>query len=239
AIRIQNASDYGLTAGLHSLDPDEISQWLDEVEAGNLYVNRGITGAIVQRQPFGGWKHSAVGPTAKAGGPNYVASLMRWSDTDDGELALVEQRFEHWMADVGRAEHDATGLRAEHNLFRYRPAGGIAVRFGPAATDRQRRLAEVAARAAGVRMVASEESDEDDSSFVARLAERTVERVRLVGLGTAGDEIRRACHALFVSVDDAPPVSAAEIELPRWLREQAVSLTAHRHGRVGTECSDG
>ncbi|HSP28608.1 MAG TPA: bifunctional proline dehydrogenase/L-glutamate gamma-semialdehyde dehydrogenase, partial [Ilumatobacteraceae bacterium] len=47
AIRIQNASDYGLTAGLHSLDPDEISQWLDEVEAGNLYVNRGITGAIV------------------------------------------------------------------------------------------------------------------------------------------------------------------------------------------------
>ena len=56
--RLQNAVDYGLTAGLHSLDPDELAHWLDTVEAGNLYVNRGITGAIVQRQPFGGWKRS-------------------------------------------------------------------------------------------------------------------------------------------------------------------------------------
>ncbi|HEU5308627.1 MAG TPA: bifunctional proline dehydrogenase/L-glutamate gamma-semialdehyde dehydrogenase, partial [Acidimicrobiia bacterium] len=75
AIRIQNTSRFGLTAGLQSLDPDEIARWTERVEAGNLYVNRGITGAIVRRQPFGGWKHSAVGPTAKAGGPNYVATL--------------------------------------------------------------------------------------------------------------------------------------------------------------------
>ncbi|HSP30158.1 MAG TPA: hypothetical protein VLN74_16525, partial [Ilumatobacteraceae bacterium] len=108
----------------------------------------------------------------------------------------------------------------------------IAVRFGPAATDRQRRLAQAAARATGVQLITSEKSDEDDSSFAARLAERSVERVRLVGLGTADDELRRACHAVFVAVDDAPPVGAAEIELPRWLREQAVSITAHRHGRV-------
>src|SRR3712207_8560171 len=52
---------FGLTAGLHSLDAAEVRQWLDSVEAGNLYVNRGITGAIVRRQPFGGWKRSAVG----------------------------------------------------------------------------------------------------------------------------------------------------------------------------------
>ena len=82
AIAIQNDSDFGLTAGLHALDPDEVERWVDRVEAGNLYVNRGTTGAIVQRQPFGGWKGSSVGPTAKAGGPNYVASLMRWSDDE-------------------------------------------------------------------------------------------------------------------------------------------------------------
>ena len=78
AISMQNAVDYGLTAGLHSLDSDELATWLDRVEAGNLYVNRGITGAIVQRQPFGGWKRSSVGAGAKAGGPNYLFGLGEW-----------------------------------------------------------------------------------------------------------------------------------------------------------------
>ncbi len=78
AIRYQNAVEYGLTAGLHSLDSDELALWLDTVEAGNLYVNRGITGAIVRRQPFGGWKRSSVGAGAKAGGPNYLLGLGSW-----------------------------------------------------------------------------------------------------------------------------------------------------------------
>ncbi|MDP4899440.1 MAG: bifunctional proline dehydrogenase/L-glutamate gamma-semialdehyde dehydrogenase, partial [Pontimonas sp.] len=51
AISFQNGVDYGLTAGIHSLDPEEVAYWLDRVQAGNCYVNRGITGAIVQRQP--------------------------------------------------------------------------------------------------------------------------------------------------------------------------------------------
>ena len=72
AIEWQNGTRFGLTAGLHSLDEDEIRQWCGRVEAGNLYVNRTITGAIVARQPFGGWKRSAVGPGTKAGGPNYI-----------------------------------------------------------------------------------------------------------------------------------------------------------------------
>lgn len=75
AVEIQNATDFGLTAGLHSLSHDEIEYWIDHVQAGNVYVNRGITGAIVRRQPFGGWKLSSVGATAKAGGPNYLYSF--------------------------------------------------------------------------------------------------------------------------------------------------------------------
>nr|WP_230672062.1 bifunctional proline dehydrogenase/L-glutamate gamma-semialdehyde dehydrogenase [Rathayibacter sp. Leaf248] len=78
AIRMQNATDYGLTAGLHSLHSDELALWLDSVEAGNLYVNRGITGAIVRRQPFGGWKRSSVGGGSKAGGPNHLIGLGSW-----------------------------------------------------------------------------------------------------------------------------------------------------------------
>lgn len=78
AIDLQNAVAYGLTAGLHTQDPADLALWLERVEAGNLYVNRGTTGAIVQRQPFGGWKRSAVGPGAKAGGPNHLVALGSW-----------------------------------------------------------------------------------------------------------------------------------------------------------------
>lgn len=81
AIELHNAVDYGLTAGLHTQNPDDLAMWLDRVQAGNLYVNRGITGAIVQRQPFGGWKRSSVGAGAKAGGPNYLMGLGRWRPT--------------------------------------------------------------------------------------------------------------------------------------------------------------
>ncbi len=75
AIDLQNATPFGLTAGLHSLDADEVEHWLDQVQAGNLYVNRGTTGAIVRRQPFGGWKRSSVGGSTKAGGPSYVMNF--------------------------------------------------------------------------------------------------------------------------------------------------------------------
>ncbi|MGO2746108.1 proline dehydrogenase family protein [Microbacterium sp.] len=84
AIGMQNAVEYGLTAGLHTQDPDDLAVWLDRVQAGNLYVNRGITGAIVQRQPFGGWKRSSVGPGTKAGGPNYLIGLGRWRSRGSG-----------------------------------------------------------------------------------------------------------------------------------------------------------
>ena len=78
AIELQNAPDYGLTAGLHSLDAEELELWLSKVQAGNVYVNRGITGAIVRRQPFGGWKKSTVGSGTKAGGPSYLIALSDW-----------------------------------------------------------------------------------------------------------------------------------------------------------------
>lgn len=76
AIQVANGTLYGLTSGLHSLDEREHSYWLARIQAGNCYINRGITGAIVQRQPFGGCKESSFGPGAKAGGPNYVMQLM-------------------------------------------------------------------------------------------------------------------------------------------------------------------
>ena len=92
AIELQNAPAYGLTAGIHSLEPQEITTWLETVQAGNLYVNRGITGAVVRRQPFGGWKRSTVGASAKAGGPNYLLTLGDWRPvfSEPGTSVLLE-----------------------------------------------------------------------------------------------------------------------------------------------------
>ncbi|MCK5753521.1 MAG: aldehyde dehydrogenase family protein, partial [Mycobacterium sp.] len=148
AIAIQNQVDYGLTAGLHTLDRAEIERWLDRVEAGNAYVNRSIVGAIVRRQPFGGWKKSSVGPGAKAGGPNYLFGLSDWRSaaaTKHGQLRRELREFlDHtqrlgldeadrdflarslhsdalaWAEEFGIAR-DVSGLTAERNVFRYRP----------------------------------------------------------------------------------------------------------------------
>ncbi|QQD76328.1 bifunctional proline dehydrogenase/L-glutamate gamma-semialdehyde dehydrogenase [Curtobacterium sp. YC1] len=78
AIALQNSIDSGLAAGIHSLDVDEVADWLSRVQAGNLFVNRATTDTVVGRQPFGGWKGSAVGTGTQAGGPMYVATLGRW-----------------------------------------------------------------------------------------------------------------------------------------------------------------
>ncbi|MGX1583628.1 proline dehydrogenase family protein [Microbacterium sp. NPDC055502] len=162
AIRLQNAVDYGLTAGLHSLDSAEVATWLDRVEAGNLYVNRGITGAIVQRQPFGGWKRSAVGAGAKAGGPNYLFGLGEWRAAElpaaapgaavtpavSGLLEAAAPELDPaaiewlhraaasderaWVDEFG-AVSDKSGLGVERNVFRYRPVA-VDVRLAEGAT---------------------------------------------------------------------------------------------------------
>jgi len=77
AIDLANATGYGLTAGLESLDDREHALWRDRI---NLYINRPTTGAIVLRQPFGGMGKSNVGPGIKTGGPNYLVPLMRFHD---------------------------------------------------------------------------------------------------------------------------------------------------------------
>lgn len=81
AIEMVNQTGYGLTSGLESLDPREQQHWKDRICAGNLYINRGTTGAMVLRQPFGGMGKSALGSGIKAGGPNYVAQFMNFEET--------------------------------------------------------------------------------------------------------------------------------------------------------------
>jgi RHH-type proline utilization regulon transcriptional repressor/proline dehydrogenase/delta 1-pyrroline-5-carboxylate dehydrogenase len=74
ALSIANGTDYALTGGLFSRSPQTIARVREEFECGNLYVNRGITGAMVDRHPFGGFKLSGLG--SKTGGPDYLKQFM-------------------------------------------------------------------------------------------------------------------------------------------------------------------
>jgi len=155
AIRLANDTPFGLTSGLQSLDDREVARWQARIEAGNLYVNRPITGAIVRRQPFGGWKQSVFGPGAKAGGPNYVPQLARWHQVvppsrldpvppvvadllrrclaavdvaDQSRLCASVGSYAHaWRTHFAR-EHDPSEILGERNVFRYRPCAGLLVR---------------------------------------------------------------------------------------------------------------
>ena len=184
AIEIVNDTGYGLTSAIHSLDDREIDQWKRGIRAGNLYVNRGTTGAIVLRQPFGGMGKSVVGPGLKAGGPNYVASFMEFRDAavaappthavEHAELAAVVGelgelgdepegvRLRQAIASYDDAwreefslEHDHFRLLGQDNIRRYLPFATICVRVVPADSWFDVVARVAAARVTGARVLAS------------------------------------------------------------------------------------
>ncbi len=244
AIDIVNDSEFGLTGGLHSLDDREIARWRERIEVGNAYINRGTTGAIVQRQPFGGWKKSAFG-YAKAGGPNYVLSLGTWQDRpvekgDEGLEKKAQKSYaQAWESHFSR-EHDPSQVLGESNHFRYRPIAHLILRLEPRYDPIEARLAMLAADTCGVPYTISVAADaappaghlyvvEPEWTFSQNLA--GAERVRILG-DPVSDTVRQAAAEVHVRLVDDPVVSNGRLELRHYLREQAVTQTTHRYGNI-------
>ncbi|MEI6754015.1 MAG: bifunctional proline dehydrogenase/L-glutamate gamma-semialdehyde dehydrogenase [Paludibacter sp.] len=152
-IELVNSSDYGLTSGLQTLDESEQLLWKNSIEAGNLYINRGITGAIVNRQPFGGMKLSAFGGGIKAGGRNYVSCFVNISekasvndnqlasgfesyisaikDSDKNRFMAAVKSYSDTMKNEFAKENDIHNLIGEKNTFRYLPLKNMLLRIMP------------------------------------------------------------------------------------------------------------
>lgn len=154
AFSMMNQTPFGLTAGIHSLDEREQNRWSEHIEAGNCYINRTITGAIVQRQPFGGCKESSFGKGAKAGGPNYLVQLMHATQTNlPKEVSsppakvmtltnlfpqMSTQEKDLWQASIGSyafawneyfsKQHDPSLVRGQDNFLRYVPNSHVVLR---------------------------------------------------------------------------------------------------------------
>jgi RHH-type proline utilization regulon transcriptional repressor/proline dehydrogenase/delta 1-pyrroline-5-carboxylate dehydrogenase len=138
AIAIVNQTGYGLTSGLESLDEREWVLWRRRIHAGNLYINRVTTGAVVLRQPFGGMGKSVFGPGMKAGGPNYVAQFMDFIDRKPRAREEFEPLFQRvfssyqnvWETEFSQA-HDHFRLLGQDNFRDYAALGDVLVRVHP------------------------------------------------------------------------------------------------------------
>ena len=230
AISLQNAPVYGLTGGIQSLDPQEIATWRENVKVGNAYVNRHITGAVVRRQPFGGWKRSSVGPGSKPGGPDHLHSYGTWTPASN-EGSLQSDYAQAWD-EYFSLEHDPTGLACESNVLRYRPLDRVIVRTADAAADEVAAV-RAAGRLTGTPVEVSDSRTESDDELAQRLGSFHGD-VRLRTLTPVSDVVRSAAHAAGISIDEAPVTGLGRIDLSRMLKEQSISRTMHRYGRLVT-----
>jgi RHH-type proline utilization regulon transcriptional repressor/proline dehydrogenase/delta 1-pyrroline-5-carboxylate dehydrogenase len=229
ALQLQNATEYGLTGGIQSLDPKEIEYWLANVQVGNAYVNRHITGAIVQRQPFGGWKKSSIGPGLKPGGPNHLSGYGNWTEQNINIDAAIADYKDQWNSYFTQ-EHDPTALKSEANILRYFPIDKVFVRCSdPTAPEID--LMRTASALTGVPLEISVRSDESEAALGNRM-QRSSGDVRLRVLAPATDELLALAHAVGITVDTAPVTGSGRLELTHWTKEQAISRTMHRYGRL-------
>ncbi len=229
ALQLQNATDYGLTGGLQSLDPKEIDYWLANVQVGNAYVNRHITGAIVQRQPFGGWKKSSIGPGLKPGGPNHLSGYGNWTDQNLNVGAAIIDYASEWN-NYFTHQHDPTNLKSEANILRYIPIDKVFVRCSdPTAPEID--LMRAASALTGVPLEISVRSDQSEAALGNRMS-RSQGEMRLRLLAPATDELFELAHKASITVDPAPVTGCGRIELTHWIKEQAISRTMHRYGRL-------
>lgn len=225
AIVIQNMPRFGLTGGLQSLDPAEIERWLDRVEVGNAYVNRHITGAIVQRQPFGGWKASSLGAGHKPGGPNHLHDYGTWTDEAPSRVGVTSSFHDAWRSHFSLA-NDPSALKSEINVLRYRPLSQV-ILLGASDTDIETALA--ASAITGVPLMIA---DEEASVFDPPPSRTSAPFVRVRATQGVSLEFLSRARDLGVVVDRAPLTGTGLVELPHWLLEQSVSRTMHRHGRL-------
>ena len=156
AVKIVNDTGYGLTSGIESLDEREVSYWKENLKAGNLYVNRSTTGAIVLRQPFGGMGKSAIGAGRKVGIHNYITQFVNFTEIDMPTLTkkystpltqfidsckstqknsvefeklsiALQSYYENYENEFSQ-EKDYANVRGEDNHFRYLPLKNVLIR---------------------------------------------------------------------------------------------------------------
>jgi RHH-type proline utilization regulon transcriptional repressor/proline dehydrogenase/delta 1-pyrroline-5-carboxylate dehydrogenase len=231
-----NSSEYGLTAGLQSLNEEEHRLWRDRIEAGNLYINRGITGAIVNRQPFGGMKRSAFGGGMKAGGPNYVSCFVELSEKelppatknhrfsaffaegeDKNRLNYAAESIAMAWEETFSKESDINHIYGEENLFRYLPLKNIGFRVQESDSLIDALIVLLAAHQAGTPLTVSIAAD-DSKLPVLESAAKELTNIHLQ---------TQSIDAFIAGMDCYERVRTCTVALPDALYNKAAELGKH------------
>lgn len=255
-LKFANSTEYGLTSGLQSLDETEIALWKSKMEAGNLYINRGITGAIVRRQPFGGMKRSAFGAGIKAGGPNYVSCFVEFTDNRKPQFAdrnelfrLARQSFAKAWEEEFSVERDVSHIVGEMNTFRYLPVKSLAIRvqdsdslidvllafFGAAAVV-DHVVVSATATNPYLDILEKETSDYGKTLMVHTEEEFITDMDKYERIRTCTADLSDAFYAkaakLGLYIATATPVSEGRVELLHYVKEQSIAYEYHRYGSI-------
>ena len=241
AIDLVNGLDYGLTSGIQTLDEQEQKYWKDHIQAGNLYINRGITGAIVNRQPFGGMKLSAFGPGLKAGGPNYCGQFMYITDKPGSTTDYKTSYAEWYEKEFRHARNIQPQIRGEQNVFRYLPLkGGMVMRLFGDEDLSQIEMVQLAAQTVGTPLTISvDPANPIAEKLTGKLKKESLgdfcnhiknyERVRTISKNVP-DAVFEAAAQCDKYIAQSLPVKNGRIELALYIKEQSIANEYHRYG---------
>jgi len=254
AIDLIHQTGFGLTSGIETLDEREQEHWQRRVRAGNLYINRPTTGAVVLRQPFGGMGQSAFGPGIKAGGPSYVAQLMDFQGTAEPDgfdlaneklkaLATRVPSVEPALRSYVKQAHDEFNGEKEHlrllgqdNLRRYRSIERLCICLHADDTKYEIAARIGAAHAVGCTVSITGTGAEDWRDFAHVVAEPDVkkfDRLRYATPIRVPEAIRRAANEACIHIADTPVLTEGRLELLWYVEEQSFSNDYHRYGNLG------
>ncbi len=221
---IMNATAYGLTAGFFGLSESEQERFVTGMDAGNLYVNRAITGAVVGRQPFGGRKASSFGPGAKAGGPGYLLQFCHVRPRAGSTASLAKGPLPALSELL--PERPGTHVVGEANWLRYQPAPTWLL-VGAGASDldllRVRRALELAGAHA-------QQLSLEGDNWIEELGSGHIRRARV--LGRAPEGLRKRAAELDITLIVDPVEDDPATEIRHYVMEQTVSVSYHRYGNV-------
>ena len=236
AVAFVNSLD-SVTSGLQSLDEEEQRYWKNNVRVGNLYINRGITGAVVGRQPFGGMKGFA------SGGPNYLLRFMSVSDKAGATTDYRQSYAEWYEKEFRHARNLCPEIRGEQNVYRYLPLRqGMLLRLIGDETKEQVEMVACAAATVGTPLTISADKDNAlletlDPAVRQMVEEEPMEelnikcfaRVRIIS-AQMPQALVEAAKAANIPVCQGAPVKNGRVELLRYLSEQSISNEYHRYG---------
>lgn len=251
-IDLTNSTGYGLTAGLESLNEAEQEIWKKEIQAGNLYINRSTTGAIVERQPFGGMNNSAFGSGIKAGGLNYIYQFCDFVNIYSGlEFTAITANYKKAYSAYFAKKIDYQKVRGQSNFARFLKVESILIR-----AENPKDLKDLAVTIFAAKLcsedvnlsLASSELVKKIRKFSATILRNvkvdveSVEscatraegfsRMRFIGDKSAATFLKNELSKTATNVVSKPVIYEGRIELLHYLQEQSISTNYHRFGYV-------